>query len=335
VTPLEFIYYTGYRMNKGYVSNHSKRLPHKVISLGNITVGGAGKTPAAMAMAEEAKKRGYSPVILTRGYRGKAKGPCFVTTAGDMKTGICSSVEEAGDEPVLMAERLRDVPVVKCADRYAGGMFALEALRPAPTPFLFILDDGFQHWRLSRDVDIVLIDGLNPFGNRRLLPMGPLREPLSELRRANLFVVTKVRNQALCDELAVIAPGRPSYFAEYEVQGLRDGAGRHVPLEEVRGRKVYAFCGIANPASFIKTLEARGFRLQGIQTFRDHHAYTMTDLASLSRRADKAGCDFVVTTEKDMVKLRSMELPGNLLCLQVRWNVEEGFFNEVFMRIEQ
>ncbi len=151
MTPLEFLYYIGYSLDKCYKLKRQKHLPHKVISIGNITIGGTGKTPAAIAIAEEAKRRGFSPIILTRGYKGRAKGPCFVLArkfgsseakdfhASDLSHS-CSSALEAGDEPVLMAERLKDVPIVKCSDRYEGGMFALQHLStPSPlhpfTPF--------------------------------------------------------------------------------------------------------------------------------------------------------------------------------------------------------
>ncbi len=131
-----------------------------------------------------------------------------------------------------MAERLKDVPVVKCSDRYEGGMFALQHLSThspihpfTHSPILFILDDGFQHRRLYRDMDIVLIDGLKPFGNRRMLPIGPLREPLKELKRADIFVVTKAKNKALSDELRDINPEAPIYFSEYRIHKVRDMAG--------------------------------------------------------------------------------------------------------------
>lgn len=340
MTPFELLYYVGYLAHKRYASSLRKELPCKVISIGNITMGGTGKTPAAVATAEEARKRGYRPVVLTRGYKGSAKGPCFVAARESeplpgAKNSICSRVEEAGDEPMLMARRLRDVPIVKCADRYAGGTFALEALPSGSAPFLFILDDGFQHWKLRRDVDVVLIDGLNPYGNRRMPPLGPLREPLSALTRADVCVVTKSPNRKLKDEIAEITPGTPIYSAEYEAREFRDGSGRIMSADDVKTRKVYAFCGIANPGSFSKTLEALGLRTGGIHAYRDHHAYTEADITRLREEAAKAGCDFLVTTEKDMVKLGSMGIPDNLLYLEVGWKVEAGFFDTVFGRLEK
>src|SRR5512135_2681028 len=141
---LEFLYYLGFSVKQYYSVTHQKRLPCRVISIGNITVGGTGKTPATIAVAEEAQKRGLRPVILTRGYKGRAKGPCFVTRG----SGPLLSVKDAGDEPVFMAERLKGVPIVKGANRVEAGMFAIRELPIGDTEFdqyVFILDDGFQH----------------------------------------------------------------------------------------------------------------------------------------------------------------------------------------------
>jgi tetraacyldisaccharide 4'-kinase len=188
--PFEFLYYLGSSARKYYSLKYRRQLPRRVISIGNITTGGTGKTPATIALAEEAKRRFLFPVILTRGYRGKAKGPCFVSKG----EGPLLSAEEAGDEPRLMAERLTGVPIVKGADRYEAGLFALKELEAESwkhEPLVFILDDGFQHWRLQRDKDIVLVDALNPFGNGTLLPFGRLREPLHSLERADIVVLSK------------------------------------------------------------------------------------------------------------------------------------------------
>ncbi|MBS1111922.1 MAG: lpxK, partial [Nitrospirae bacterium] len=148
-----------------------KTLPYKVISIGNITLGGTGKTPAVIALAEEAKRRGFQPCILTRGYKGKAKGPCFVTKGEEPLL----DVSQAGDEAYLMSEALSGVVIIKCADRYEGGMFALNSqLLTLNSQLIFILDDGFQHCQLNRDKDIVLIDATNPFDNGKLFPEGRL-----------------------------------------------------------------------------------------------------------------------------------------------------------------
>lgn len=362
MTLLEFFYYIGYSLDKRYKLKHQKRLPHKVISIGNITVGGTGKTPATIAIAEEAKKRGFQPIILTRGYRGKAKGPCLVKIAPGInrsdksKSKVQNSNQNSspvthrssllfGDEPVLMAERLKDVPVVKCSDRYEGGIFALSSLQRSNTPFLFILDDGFQHWKLYRDIDIVLINGLNPFGSRRILPVGPLREPLDELKRADIFVVTnasinkgKIKGMLL-DELRNINPDAPIYFSEYRIKRLKDIKGDEHPIDILKDRRVYSFCGIANPDSFRQTVLSISGELVGFKTYRDHHYYSLKDMVYLMKQGRYVNSDFLLTTEKDMVKIKEIRdlrfniQNENILSLQIDFSVEPEFFETVFRNI--
>lgn len=359
MTPLELLYYIGYSIDRRLKLKGQNRLPYPVISIGNITVGGTGKTPATIAIAEEAKKRGFYPVILTRGYKGKAKGPCFVSAPSVERQ--ASSVENHkvdaqrtthnasrffGDEPVLMAERLKDVPIVKCADRYEGGMFAIENFKSQisnpKSPVVFILDDGFQHRRLHRDKDIVLIDGSNPFGNRKILPIGPLREPLKELERADVFVVTKAKNEALAGELKKINPSASVYFSEYKILKLRNASGEEFPVEMLKDKRVYAFCGIANPESFRQTVLSISRELKGFRSYRDHYRYTETDVLYLEKQCRNLNCEFLVTTEKDMVKIREIESRikgqgsenlkalGKILCLEIGFYVDEDFFDYIF-----
>ncbi len=177
---IEYLYYAGYFIKKKNSLKKQRRLSHKVISVGNLTLGGTGKTPLVIALAQGAVKRGFKPCILTRGYKGKVKDPTFVSKGN----GAIINISEAGDEPVLMAQRLRNIEIIKGKDRYEAGLLSKKS-------DLFILDDGFQHWRLHRDVDIVLIDAVRGFGNKRLFPLGPLREPLSALKRGDIIVFTR------------------------------------------------------------------------------------------------------------------------------------------------
>lgn len=344
LTPLEFLYYIGYSLKKRRSCRHRRSLPCTVVSIGNITVGGTGKTPAAIALAEEALARGFSPIVLTRGYKGRAKGPCFVLPrqSGSAEAGrppSCSSAEDAGDEPMVMAERLAGVPVVKSADRYQGGVFALRhlaALRPSlrtDAPVLFILDDGFQHWKLSRDLDIVLIDGLDPFGSRKMLPLGPLREPLEALQRADMVVITKARNEEAAAEVRAVNPRAAVFFSGYSVRGIRTKAGGAFPVETLEDQAVYAFCGLANPESFRQTVVKLGARLSGFTAYRDHHAYTPSDIRFLGDEAQQKGCRFLVTTEKDIVKLKGFSLPLPLLCIEIAFMPDAGFYDALFSRI--
>lgn len=334
MTLFELLYYLGCSAKKYYAFKHQKKLPYKVISIGNITVGGTGKTPATIALAKEAKKRGFNPIILTRGYRGKAKGPCFVQETKNQASWL--GYQEFGDEPVLMLHKLKDIPIVKCADRYKGGIFALEKLQPKPnSKIIFMLDDGFQHWKLFRDKDILLIDAANPFGNRMLLPAGSLREPIKEIKRADVIVFTKTENlaennkQHLIDEIRTYNQNAKIFLSTHNAAGFINLAGKTISNDKVKGKKLFAFCGIANPDSFKKTILSLGANLADVMSFRDHYSYKQQDIEKIIKRAAENKADWVVTTEKDMVKLKHLSLPENLIALSIEFAVDEGFYDEV------
>lgn len=334
MTLIEGLYYIGYSITKHQALKNQKKLPCRVLSIGNITVGGTGKTPATIAIAEEAKKQGFIPNILTRGYKGKKKGPCFVSK-GD---GPLLSEEDAGDEPMLMANRLKGVPVIKGENRYEAGMFALSSLPLALRPDIFILDDGFQHWNLFRDKDILLIDGTKPFGNRRLLPLGPLREPLSAIGRADIIVITRtdrIRSQkseanSLIEEIRKYNTKAPVFFAEHRPAKFTTASGGTFPLEWAKEKTFLGFSGIGNPESFKKTLLSTGMDLRGFRSYRDHYRYNSRDIGKIIRDAKKSGVDWIVTTEKDIMRLRGLNIPGNLVALAIEFSIEEGFYDEVF-----
>lgn len=335
----ELLYSIGLSAKKAYSLGRQRRLPCSVISIGNITVGGTGKTPAAIALAEEAKRRGFSPFILTRGYKGSAKGPCYVTR-GD---GPLLSADEAGDEPVLMAERLKGVPIIKGSDRYEAGIFALQSfdsqlstLRSQP---LFILDDGFQHWKLYRDKDILLIDSEYPFGNRMLLPLGKLREPLTAIKRADVVVVTKckgpdcLQQKKIKDIIAEIKKHNakaPVFLSGHSIVSASLRTGEKMPLARLKGSKVFGFCALGNPGSFVSTIVSSGAVLSGIKTFRDHYKYLQADLEKIRIDAEKSGAEWIVTTEKDMMKIRDLDLPENIIIIRIEFSVDKGFYDAVF-----
>ena len=327
---LEFIYFTGYSCKKYYDLKSRKKLPHRVISVGNITAGGTGKTPAVIAIAEEAKMRGYQPCILTRGYKGKTAGPCFVSKG----SGPLMDADEAGDEALLMAEALKGVAVIKSSNRYEGGLFALERLnlqRP-----LFILDDGFQHWKIYRDTDIVLIDSTNPFGNMRLLPFGILREPLSELKRADVVVITRrdslqsQESEALTENIKRYNHDAPIFFSEHRPSYIRKISGEKLPCDAVSGEKVFLFCGIGNPAAFKDTIIRLNAEISGVMFFNDHHRYDRHDIAQIKGAAKSRNADWIVTTEKDIMRLKDFELPENLASLGIEFNIDRKFYEKIF-----
>ncbi len=332
---LEYLYYLGMSVKRFFAVRNRRRLPCRVISIGNITVGGTGKTPAAIAVAEEAKKRGFLPVILTRGYKGTAKGPCFVSRGEEPLL----SAARAGDEPYLMAERLRGVPIVKGPDRFAAGMFALQAWdgqEGLPLSvrhrIVCILDDGFQHWQLYRDRDIVLIDAGNPFGNRKLLPSGRLREPLTGLDRADVIAVTKSgrEDSGLVAELRKFNRHAPIFFPEHRAVSLVLPSGEQKPPAWLHGRKVFCFCGLADPVSFRNTVSAAGAEVSGMKMYPDHHSYTQKDIAAIAQESSGSGAEWAVTTGKDMAKIRGLDLPGNILIIEIAFTADRPFFDSVF-----
>jgi tetraacyldisaccharide 4'-kinase len=346
----EYIYYLGLTAKKACSLRHQKKLPCRVISVGNITVGGTGKTPAVIALAREAQRRGFRPVVLTRGYKGSAKGPCFVTRGSGS---LILDATEAGDEPVLIAEKLQGVPVVKSGNRYEAGMFALQnmdfqpsALSPrADLPeagdpqLLFILDDGFQHWKLFRDKDVLLIDSGDPFGNRTLLPLGQLREPPGAIGRADIVVLTKCKghdgfqinnNEGIIAEIKKYNAKAPVFFSGHTIVAISLQSGEKISSERLKDRKVLGFCALGNPGSFRDTVAATGALITGFMSFRDHYRFSGKDMAKIRDCALKSGAEWIVTTEKDMIKIRGLDLPENIIIIGIEFSIDNGFYDTVF-----
>jgi tetraacyldisaccharide 4'-kinase len=303
-----------------------KRLPCPVISVGNITVGGTGKTPLVMALAKGLMERGIPTAILSRGYRGK-KGSGPLVTDGRK---IILSPEDSGDEPFLMAGALKGIPVLVGKDRFKNGELALGRF---PLRGL-LLDDGFQHLPLHRDLDILLIDSSIGFGDGHLLPRGILRESLTQLRRADFFLITKVEETQtyapLESKLRRIHPSVPIFHSYYEPSGLIWPDGKIEPLPHLKGKRVFAISGIANPVYFSSLLRGCGMEVVEEMIFPDHHHYTPHHLISIKEKVKKV--DWIVTTEKDMVKLKSLPLdPPHLLALRIEMKIqeEEEFYKKV------
>ncbi len=275
-----------------------------VISIGNLAVGGAGKTPATAAIAARLKARGRRVAILSRGYGATRSDPRVVSNGERVLLGAA----EGGDEPVLLARRLFGVPVL-CGPRRA------DVARRAVTEFgadVLLLDDGFQHRKLGRDLDVVLLDASNPFGNGRLLPAGPNREPPSALRRAGLVWLSRV-DQVGADgaeplerlrSLAREASGAGLVESRHAPEELLDGMlSRPLGLGALRGQRVLLLSGLARPGSFRRTVEGLGAEIGGEQRHPDHHRFSEHDLEEALRAAGRRGCALVITTEKDAVRL--------------------------------
>jgi tetraacyldisaccharide 4'-kinase len=278
-----------------------------VVSVGNLTAGGTGKTPCVEYIARYYRDQGLRVAILSRGY-GAAHGP--------------------NDEALVLEENLPDVPHLQGADRVRWARAAVEELESE----VLVLDDGFQHRRLARDLDLALLDATEPWGGGYLLPRGLLREPPSGLRRAGVVVLTRCNQAASADLgrlralLARRAPEVPVIETTHRAIELVDTEGNVAPLDDLRGRPVAAFCGLGNPAAFRRTLLDLGADLRGFRTFADHHPYSRLDIDDLRRWAAGLHADaMIATTQKDLVKVRLPGLDGRpLRALRVRLNVEAG-----------
>ena len=297
-----------------------ERLTCFVISLGNVTVGGTGKTPTAQHLAREIRDMGYRVAILNRGYRAKWRGAVGIVSDGHA---LKMDAETAGDEAFMLAKHLPNVPVLIGPERAVTGRYAIEHFGAQ----VAILDDGYQHWQLERDMDILLVDAVNVFGNGYLLPRGTLREPLSHIDRADVCLMTKV-DQA--------APGAIEYiwetFRSYNQDGLilesihqprqfvrladwyEDIAAGGVPVTELRGKKVLAVSAIGNPASFEQTLADLGIEIVESMRYPDHHDYGEKDMAEVLYRAETLGVEAIIITEKDAVKV-----PGDVV--RAKWRI--------------
>jgi tetraacyldisaccharide 4'-kinase len=289
--PLSVLYGIGARLRVRLYRHGllaQRRLNGMVISVGNLTVGGTGKTPMVLWLAEKLISEGQRPAILTRGYRGEAP-----KNDGGLP---------GADEVALMRTRLgarAQLGVGK--NRYASG----RVLERHGAKW-FILDDGFQHLALWRDADIVLLDGSDPFGGGDLLPSGNLREPLAALRRASVIVITRSDHAPAVESLVRRNTDAPIFYAQPELQSVLCAPALAVewPLADRSSARVFGFCGIGNPRAFFDDLRRWGFSLVGERSFRDHHRYSPADLAALERAAVEAQADAMICTEKDVFNLR-------------------------------
>jgi len=310
----------------------AERLAHPVLAVGNLTVGGTGKTPVVAHLAAELQRRGWCPAILSRGYRRQGERGEAVAVVSDGAT-LRLGPEDAGDEPVLLARRLPGVPVLCHRRRSIAGRWAEANLAVN----LFILDDGFQHRALDRDCNLLLLDGAEPLGNGRLLPAGPLREHPHGMRRADLILLTRCTAPAaaLPPDAARHAPGVPVFSSDFVPAGLVDGDGRAAgALDAIQGRRAVAFCGLARPETFFGMLESAGIALVSRLAFADHQTY---DAAARERIAAACRCDapdVLLTTEKDLVKLPPGPWPCPLRAVSIAVRVHQpGWLDAVEARL--
>lgn len=288
----------------------------KVISIGNITVGGTGKTPWTIFLADKISKSGRKVAILTRGYGRKSSGQIIL----DERNKGQKNWWKVGDEPYLMASKLNGVPIIVNANRVQAGLSALQNNKAE----ILILDDGFQNKSLKKDLEIVIIDATNPFGNFKLLPAGILREPLKNLKRADLLILNKVdqntSKQKLLNYLNSISKApiiESQYQKNYFVNVYSEET---MPMEQLKRKSGLAFCGIANPYSFVHSLNQSQIQVVATKFFPDHYVYKEKDMLNLVEEGLNQKVDFLVTTEKDKIRLPKIDsnLPIYALVIQVK-----------------
>lgn len=305
----------GYR--KGILKTHRVSIP--VISVGNLTVGGSGKTPLVDWIAGNLAGHGHRVCVLTRGYRRANPTQRVLVSNGEQ---ILSDTEQSGDEAMMLAESLLNKAAVVCdADRVAGAEWVIENLKGD----VLVLDDAFQHVRLARDLDIVTIDASNPWGNGWLLPAGILRERISRLSRADCIVVTRSHsNQLLENEIRQVTDA-PIFTSETSIQRIAPLDSAVAPNEEIiLNQPLAAFCGIGNPSAFFQQLGEKRFTMRHTEAFRDHHHYTQADIDSVTQRAAEAGAAALITTAKDAVKLRGMRFTLPCYVAHLKFEVPDS-----------
>ncbi len=314
--PLSLLYRGGLILHRWFYSTglgKVKRLPRPVVSVGNLVVGGGGKTPTVLWLVARLLEKGIRPAVLSRGYGRRSRETLIVRPDDSWRRG--------GDEPVLIA-RHTGVPVAVSAQRYLAGMKVLQE----QDVDIFLLDDGFQHHSLHRDLDILVVDNLRRFGSGRLLPAGILREPLTRLRDADLVLVTKARASDSAFVGRLRRYGRcPVVWSDMRPTGLRPhGTQRSGEVGPPPEGPALAFCGIAYPQGFRESLERCRITVADLLVFPDHHPYSDEDAERIAADALHKGARFLVTTEKDAVRWPDAPLPIPLFHLTAETVMLEG-----------
>jgi tetraacyldisaccharide 4'-kinase len=314
----------------GFLS--AKHLPAHVISVGNITTGGTGKTPFVVMLAQWAGTHGFKVAILSRGYKRKKNADSLVVSDGKESV---ASVDNAGDEPVMLAKKLTSVPILVSKKRFKIGSLAIRLFNSE----LILLDDGYQHLSLHRDVNILLVDAKKGFGNKSLLPLGPLREPVEQVKRADMIIITRCINKHTGGKLV-------GYFQKnFPAKSIF--RSRHFPDKVIfpfahkihspdilTGKNVVVFAGIANPDYFLETVESCGAHVIHFQTFPDHHFFSNHEIKELASWEKIPNVDFLLTTEKDWVRIETkIGADLNIAILTIKMELISGA-NSFFESIE-
>jgi len=330
--PASFLYGLCIRVIRGFRLSSSKRLPCAVVSVGNITLGGTGKTMIVECVSRYLHAQGNNVAVLSRGYK-RSGGGTGVSRMDNDPAGSCADI---GDEPYMLAKKLPGIPVLVDENRIraayrAHGTYAADTV---------VLDDGFQQWGIHKDLEIVALNSEKPFGNMHMIPRGILREPVSSLRRADVFIITKVspgrKTESLRKFLSSMNPSAEIVESDHVAEAIFRFAdcGDCVPLDSLRGKSAVVFSGIGDPSSFEDLLTRLGIRIAKSFLFDDHHQYTKEEMVRVIENAKGLKVDYVVTTEKDAARLSVLpekETRG-VWVLRIKLNIhtnEEGLYRRL------
>ena len=319
----------------------SKRLPCPTISIGNITLGGTGKTPMTIYLVQALKQLGYNVAVISRGYKGRAEKIGGIVSDGKV---LLMTPEMSGDEPYMMSKKLKGVPVIVGKNRFKAGRLAISKFDPD----VIVLDDGFQHLTLQRDLDIVLLDYHKPFGNRHLLPRGVMREPVSALLCADVIILTKTdtvnnnETSSFLRKLRSFERKKPVYRSFHHPfvskiinrekkifkKNMQEAVGQNSDC--IKGRNVFAFSGLADNHNFLRTLKSLKCNVSGFMEFQDHHPYSERDLDEILSAAKRSMSECLITTEKDYVRIvHKIDWPYDLFVIgiEIDFGADKKRFN--------
>jgi len=296
-----------------------EKLPCPVISVGNITVGGTGKTPCVIMLARLLQSKGFKPAILSRGYGGKNTKSVNIVSDGK---NILLDSKTAGDEPFLMAQSLKNIPIIVGSQRIKTGKAAISQFGAN----VLICDDAMQHRKIFRDIDLVLLDSQNPLGKGNVLPRGKLREPIACLKRASALMLTRTDEVAETDNIKgklAQSDNIPIFTSVHRLQDVIKADYSDIwPISKLSGKKVCAFCGIAKPDSFHKSLLAARAQILSWDTFPDHHNYSSAELETIKNKFYNDGADIIITTQKDGMRLQNFhEFLSMIYLLRIEMEV--------------
>ena len=302
----------------------TKSLNCKVISIGNITLGGSGKTPTVEYLSNLLQSKGHKVGIISRGYKRKSKST-LVVTDGKKKP---ESWKHVGDEPFLLAHKLENIPIVVGTSRYKAGSMMIEKFQPD----VILIDDGFQHLSLHRDLDIVLVNSKDKRSDHKLIPSGKLREPISNLTKADLIIITKSNIHAPSNYLInkIESFNRPTIYNELQIDSLLQIKSNKInKLDKIANKKVYLFSALGDNESFKKIMGYTDAKIVGHSKYPDHYHYTLDDLNDIEQKATKCNAEFLITTEKDLVKINPQNRKIDIYTVRMKMIFKpDKLFNE-------